>query len=310
MRPVFAGIDLGGTGSRFVICEAGAVCATQVWSTAELGAGDDSARIARIADILRHLMPTNTKLAAIGIGATGPVDRAAGVVHNQDTLPWFSEMPLAAMVEAQCGAPVIMDNDAVVAAFAEYEAGAGRRAERLLMVTLGAGIGVAFLKRGRPFRGPNGAHPEAGHISILEGAGRCYCGADGCWEQLASRQALQAMLRPHLGAESPNAGLISEAARLAESNPAIARCFSRYGYFLGRGLSALHALYMPEVTVIGGSVAPYLPLFFDDLRNALIRAPGFAVSVDLRVASLGDTSGALGAALMAGEAAARRIPRE
>jgi glucokinase len=309
MRPVVGGIDLGGTGSRFVMCDAGAICATQVWTTAELGAGDNIARVARIEATLRDLMPPDTVLVGIGIGATGPVDRATGVVHNPDTLPWFSEMPLAGMVEARCGVPVVIDNDAVVAAFAEYEAGAGGRSDRMLMVTLGTGIGVALLEQGRPFRGPRGAHPEGGHIPILEGAGRCYCGADGCWEQLASRQALQAMLRPHLSAEIPDAGLISEAARLAESNPAIARCFSRYGYFLGRGLSALHALYMPEVTVIGGSVAPYLPLFFDDLRDALTRAPGFAVSVDLRVASLGDTSGALGAALMAGEAAARRAPR-
>lgn len=308
MRSVVAGIDLGGTGSRFVICEAGAVCATEVRATAELGAGDDTARIARIEATLRGLMPPDTVLAAIGIGATGPVDRAAGVVHNRDTLPGFSEMPLASMLEARCGVPVIIDNDAVVAAFAEYEAGAGRRAERMLMVTLGTGIGVALLEQGRPFRGPRGAHPEAGHIPILEGAVRCYCGADGCWEQLASRQALQAMLRPHIGAEIPDAGLIGEAAIRAGSDPVIARCFSRYGHFLGRGLSILHTLYMPAVTVFGGSVAPYLPLFVDDLRTSLMRAPSFAVDVDLRIASLGDASGALGAALMAGQAKSRRVP--
>jgi glucokinase len=308
MTPVFAGIDLGGTGSRFVICGAGVICASQVWSTAELGAGDDTAKITRIAATLRALMAADTELAGIGIGATGPVDRVSGVVHNRDTLPWFSDMPLASMVEARCGVPVTIDNDAVVAAFAEYEAGAGRRAERMLMVTLGTGIGVALLKQGHPFRGPRGAHPEVGHIPILEGAGRCYCGADGCWEQLASRRALQAMLRPHLGAEIPGADLIGEAAVLAESDPAIAGCFSRYGRNLGRGLSVLHTLYMPEVTVIGGSVAPFLQLFLEDLRNALVRAPGFAVDVELRIASLGDASGALGAALMAGQAAARRVP--
>lgn len=303
MRPVIAGIDLGGTASRLVICEAGAISAAQVWPTAELGAGDAHARIARIAAILHDLLPAASVLTAIGVGAAGPVDRATGTVHNQDTLPWFSEMPLATMLEARCGVPVVMDNDAAVAAFAEYEAGAGGRSERMLMVTLGTGIGVALLDHGLPFRGARGAHPEGGHIPILENTERCYCGADGCWEHLASRTALQAMLRPQLAAEIPAARLIGEAAARADREPDIAACFALYGNRLGRGLAVLHTLYMPEVTVLGGSVAPYLPLFHDRLQAALERAPGFAVKVDLRVAQLGDQGGALGAALMAAKLA-------
>jgi glucokinase len=301
MTPVVAGIDLGGTGSRFVIQGAAGLLAATTLQTAELGAGDAAARVARLGDLLEGLVPTGTRLAAIGIGATGPVDIATGIINNHDTLPWFSEFPLTAVLATRFGLPVVIDNDAVVAAVAEWRLGAGAGVERMLMVTLGTGIGVAFLTAGRPFRGPGGVHPEAGHIPILPGRARCYCGADGCWEQLASRGALQATLRPLLQ-DTPGPLLIQEAGRRAGDDPAIARLLAEYGNYFGRGLSVLHSLYRPEVTVIGGSVAPLLPILRPAVEATLARTPAFAVPHELRSACLDDNAGAVGAALMAAEA--------
>jgi predicted NBD/HSP70 family sugar kinase len=61
--------------------------------------------------------------------------------------------------------------------------GAGKNSKRLLMVTLGTGIGVALLDNGKPFRTSDGQHPEAGHIpvsgnqqlviAVYEGVGKC-----------------------------------------------------------------------------------------------------------------------------------------
>jgi glucokinase len=221
MMHVIGGVDLGGTGSRFVIQGPRGVIASATMATAELGAGETTARLDRLCKTIRGLLPHDTELISVGIGATGPVDRATGTVHNRDTLPWFSDLPLAASLQARLGIPVYIDNDAVVAAVAECTSGAGENSSRMLVVTLGTGIGAAFLLDGKPFRGPNGTHPEAGHIPILHGSGRCYCGASGCWELFASRSALQAMLRPHISETVPDNEIIPRAAALVQKSEVI-----------------------------------------------------------------------------------------
>lgn len=299
MRRFCVGIDFGGTGTRIVVCEGELVRASKSLTTAELGTGEISGRVTRLSSLLTDLLPHGSGLKAIGIGATGPVDRTTGIIHNQDTLPWFSDFPLASMLEEKFNVPIVMDNDAVVAAIAEYRLGAAKGNERVLMVALGTGIGVAFLDKGRPFRGPNGAHPEAGHITIQPDGPLCYCGTVGCWEQLASRKALQASLRGLMSQDICERDLIPAAIEAARVSPAIQRELTQYGFNLGRGLSVLQTLYMPDVTVIGGNIAQYLASFGSEFKNSLERRPPFDNSTEVRIASMGDEAGAIGAALMA-----------
>ena len=295
---VVAGIDLGGTGIRCVIYRDRQCIARARVATAEIGQGSRAARVSRLAETLLGLMPSDAKLAGVGIGASGPVDRDAGVVQNPATLPWFSTFSLTAALSDRLGVPVIMENDAVTAAIAEQCAGAGRLSPRMLMVTLGTGIGVALLVDGMPFRGPNGAHPEAGHVPIITSAVRCYCGTLGCWEQLASRSALQTTLRCLLSSEVADRDLLESAAQQAHE-PAIAEALRAYGRLVGRGLSVHHALYMPDTTVIAGSVAPYLQLIRPGIEEVLTHVNSLAPAIGLHAAVLGDEAGAIGAAMVA-----------
>ena len=298
MTEVVAGVDLGGTGSRFVILGPSGVLASDTIETATFTARDVEERLSRLAASVQGLVPACLTLKAVGVGASGPVDREAGVVRNCDTLPMFSDFDLVGGLERRLGVPVTIDNDAVVAAVAEQRLGAGAGAARMLMVTLGTGIGVAFLVDGEPFRGPGGAHPEAGHIPINGAFGRCYCGAEGCWEQAASRSALQAMLSGLVSRDVAERDLVNVAMSLS-AEPRIRDVFGRYGYLVGQGLATLHTVYMPDVTVLGGSAASSLHRFADGLHDALARAPGFAMRTEVRGATLGDTGGAIGAALTA-----------
>ncbi len=295
-----AGIDFGGTATRFIILGPGGPVSTRTVATAELGAGSTEKRLSRLAETIQLLLPKGFELRAIGIGATGPVDRAKGIVHNIDTLPDFSGIPLVEDLHHRLDVPVVIDNDAVVAAVAEQQMGAGRGAARVLMVTLGTGIGAAMLIDGQPFRGSAGAHPEAGHIPISAGETACYCGATGCWEQLASRAALQVLLRPHLPKDVLDNDLLTTASAMLR-NPAIVKVFDDYGALVGRGLSVLHTLFMPEVTVLGGSAAGCLGLFELGLRRSLGRTAGFSMNIEIRASTLGNEAGAMGAAFLARE---------
>ena len=83
---------------------------------------------------------------------------------------------ITAILSERLGVPCVIDNDAVTAAIGEHAYGAGRDSSGLLVVTLGTGVGVAALIRGRPVRGADGGHPEAGHIAVSGPPAPCYCG--------------------------------------------------------------------------------------------------------------------------------------
>jgi len=135
------------------------------------------------------------RLAAIGIGASGPLDPQKGLIQNPYTLPGWLEVPIVARLQEAFGVPVVLENDADAAALGEYWQGAGQGVDRLSMVTVGTGIGTALLLEGEIYRGLDGAHPEGGH-HLLDPAGpQCYCGGRGCWEVLASGSAIARQAR-------------------------------------------------------------------------------------------------------------------
>jgi len=295
------GVDLGGTGSRVIgMVDDQVVSAVDV-PTAELGAGAEDERIERLARLIEGVVPEGSELAAVGIGASGPVDVEAGVIHNQATLPWFTGFPVADRLRDRLGVPVGIDNDAVAAAFGEHAAGAGQRSDRLLMVTLGTGVGVAMLVDGRPVRGADGAHPEGGHLPITSDPERCYCGLTGCFEQAASRTTLQQRLSEAMGGLTADRGLIAAGMARAADDERVRAVFRDYAVAVGRGLAALHTLWQPRVTVLGGSAAVCLPLIREDVLRQLDRSEDYRVDVELRSATLGDNAGAVGAALAIAE---------
>jgi glucokinase len=270
-------------------------------ATVDLAAGDTDSKLSRLASNVTRLMPADAKLLGLGIGASGPVDRDQGVINNPDTLPGFTGIKLVAGLQRHLGVPVMIENDAMVAAIAEQRIGAGKHASRMLMLTLGTGIGVALVLDGRPFRGLHGAHPEASHFPIISDGDRCYCGIQGCWENLASRSALQRMLRPHLPSTIAERDVVSQGAKCA-SEESVREIFFNYGALLGRGLLALQALYMPDVIVLGGGAADQFELFMHGLRGSMAKSNHLVGNFEINIGQLGDTAGAIGAAIAARDA--------
>lgn len=290
------GVDLGGTGTRAISVMNGAVVQAKDTATEALGAGTISERVTRLAQLIHDVVPGGVSLAGVGIGASGPVDVGTGTIHNSATLPWFTGFPLVGQLTSTLGVPVAIDNDAVAAAFGEYSLGAGQGIDRLLVVTLGTGVGVSMLVDGQPVRGLDGAHPEGGHIPVSSDEFRCYCGLTGCWEQHASRTALQRTLSVAMDGAEASRELINNAIRVAPSNERVHRAFAEYGAAVGRGLASLHTVYQPRVMVIGGSAAVCLPIIQDEILATLARSDEFYVPTELRTAQLGDNAGAVGAA--------------
>jgi glucokinase len=279
----FLGVDIGGTGTRIVLADgAGTTLAQASVPTATSGA------VEHLLNDLAGMAPAG--LDGVGIGASGPID-VNGVIQNPDTLPAYTGVDLAEAVRAQFGVPVVIDSDAVTAALGEARRGAGRAGRNILMLTLGTGVGVAMLREGRPVRTADGRHPEAGHL-WLPGGAPCYCGRSSCWEQQASRAALQKTAAERW----PGVDL----AVLSEDFSA-ASLFDDYGRAVGIGLADLLTLYGPDLVVIGGGGARYLEVFRPTLEQALAEVRGCYEVPSVVAAELGDVAGAVGAALMAAQ---------
>jgi len=286
---VTVGVDLGGTGTRIIALDGDGVVLHQLSSpTPTSPAQAISGLIGAIT-----AAAAGRQLRAVGIGASGPVD-PLGIIRNTETLPAFSGIQVAPVISERFGAPCVIDNDAVAAAVGEHACGAGRGSAGLLVITLGTGVGAAALTGGRPFRGADGGHPEAGHIPITGPPSPCYCGLPTCWEQLASRTALDQLT-----------GKDTEAlARKARARDvAAAGVFDTYGERVGTGLVILLAIFRPDRVVIAGGAARFLDLFGHGLHRSLDRGPKYTPKPTVAAAELGNLSGAIGAAVMAREQA-------
>lgn len=293
-----AGMDIGGTGTRIILLAGQREIASETVPTAWFATLPAWQRASALAEKVRQLVPAGQRLASLGIGASGPVNMNNEIIENEDTLACFSGFPLASQLRELLGVPVAIDNDAVAAALGEFHLGAGQGSGRMLMVTLGTGIGVAMLEGGTPFRNIDGSHPEAGHIPVSDDPVVCYCGLQGCWEMLASRGWLQQALTAAIPDLHWDATLSQRLSQLAAENPRISGILYQYGQIVGRGLNTLLALYGPDVTVLSGSAAALFPLFQGGMEKALARASGYAVNKHIIPSSLGDAAGALGAAIL------------
>jgi glucokinase len=282
---VTVGVDLGGTGTRIVALDGNGVVLHQTSRpTPASSGGAVPGLVSSIA-----AAAAGRQLSGVGIGASGPVDRL-GIIRNSQTLPAFSGIQIAPVIGERLDVPCVIGNDAAAAAIGEHAYGAGRGSAGLLVITLGTGVGVAALAGGRPFRGTDGSHPEAGHIPVGGLPAPCYCGLPSCWEQLASRTALDRLTQDATEACAVNA---------RGGDAAAARLFDAYGECVGAGLVILLAIFRPDRVVVAGSAARFLDLFGHGLRRALDRGPRYTPTPAVAAAELGDLSGAIGAAVMA-----------
>lgn len=306
------GVDIGGTKvAAGVVDDEGRV----LDSTRRPTPGNDVAQTeAVIAEMVAELSSRH-EVTAVGIGAAGWIANDHATVLFSPHLAWRNE-PLRDALASAIGVPVVVENDANAAAWAEYRYGAARDSRVSVMVTMGTGIGGGLVVSGILYRGANGVGCEYGHMSVVPDGRRCACGNRGCWEMYASGTALARDAR-ELAAIAPVSAhrlmtlangdveqltgpLVTQAAR--EGDPAAVEIYTQMGRWLGRGLANLAAVIDPTVFVIGGGVSEAGDLLLGPARQSFaesLTGRGFRPTADIRLAELGPEAGLVGAADLA-----------
>ncbi len=261
--------------------------------------------IDRIIQLARRVVPAYTVPDAIGICAPGP-QAYTGYIRHANTLPEWDDVPLAQRISAAFGdAPTFMENDANLAALAEYQFGAAKGCDPALYLTVSTGIGGGAVINGQLFTGWRGLAIEPGHIKFPTADGKVYS-----LEALASGTGIGRMAREKLAATDMGSRLrllptvdgkaVGEAA--AQGDKLALEVVSEAGRWLGLGLVAMVHLFNPQVIVIGGSVVNLGELILAPARQALAELlidPLFNHADLIKVAALGDDVCLTGAAIHA-----------
>lgn len=306
------GVDIGGTKvAAMLVSGSGEVSERAL---AETDPGDIEATMETVYRLVSEVRSGGMP-AAVGVGAAGMVEFPAGIMRWAPNLAW-RDLPIRDLVEERTGLPTLVDNDANAAAWGEFCFGGARDEQHALVVTVGTGIGGGIIDDGRLFRGAHGFGAEIGHIIVEPGGPRCGCGNLGCWEQVASGQAIDRLARQtkpgsaiaRLAGDHEITGLFVSRAAVEGDAEAIG-ILETVGRRLGEGLAGLVNILDPEVVVVGGGVADVGDLLLDPARRAFrdaIEAPDHRPEVPIVPALLGNDAGAVGAAALALETVTHR----
>ena len=236
---------------------------------------------------------------SLGIGVPGLIT-PEGVVKASPNMPGAFNVPVGPQLRGQLGISVHVENDATMAAFGEWKAGAARGAENAVMVTLGTGIGGGIVMSGKLQRGANGFAGEIGHMVVQRDGDECVCGRRGCWERYASGSALKMLSGGSSGEEVFAAAAAGDAKAL--------EVVDTYAQWIAVGLASLTNICDPEIIVLGGGVVDSVGVVMDAVRTSFIDAlysAQWRAHPQLVTAELGARAGAIGSALMVLETADR-----
>lgn len=251
--------------------------------------------------------------AAVGVSFGGLVQHKQGKVVRSHHVRGWEGFPLQEWLESCFKVPVVVDNDANVAAFGEWRFGAGKGSETLLYVTVSTGVGGGWILGGQIHHGRDGLAGEIGHMSILKDGPLCTCGRRGCVEALSSGQAIarraSEIMTAQPAIETPLRTILSrntialtakEVAEAAAAGDKVAiRVLREAAEFLGRGIACAISLMNPDRVILGGGVtkagAQYLKWVRDTVRLSLLRD----FTAEIVSAALGDEAPLWGAIALA-----------
>ena len=291
------GLDLGGTKIAAAVVEDGRILTSRQAGTPQVGF---EAVLSAMSELAAALLRQHPEVTRVGVGSPGPLDLARGVILFAPNIAGMENAPLVAGLRQRLKLPVLLENDANAAGYAEHLYGAARDLTSSIYVTISTGIGGGIFVAETVLHGAHGSAGEVGHMTLSPGGPLCGCGHRGCWESLASGRAIA-----REGSFSYGEALTTREvfARAQDGDGKAVKIVDSAADFTGLGIANLLKAFDPDGFVIGGGMSQVGPFYLDRIRTALERYTEGFPTVDLRLAELGTDAGVIGAASVAARAA-------
>lgn len=233
------------------------------------------------------------ELTAIGIGTFGPVDLDKNSPQygylTTPPKPGWQSIDIVGQLADKIDAPIHLRTDVEAAGLAESQLGAGKGKQSLVYLTIGTGIGGAYIQNARISDTPT--HAEMGHqwIGRVVGddfQGVCRYHAD-CWEGMASAMAMTQRW--------------GKAPRDVDASNA----WDLEAHYLARGIHNIILTLTPDLIILGGGVVQRQGLIemvrmqVDQLIAGYIQLPDLESYITLP--QLDQNAGVTGALLLAAQ---------
>lgn len=309
MKEYAFGIDLGGTTAKVgLFTTAGELL--EKWEVPTDTSHSGEYILANLAAAVRGKMEEKSlsaqQVEGVGVGVPGPVlDSRILPIVCANLGGWGNRNVAEDLSALLDGLPVLVGNDANVAALGEIWMGAARGCRNAVMVTLGTGVGGGVIVNGKVIDGVHGAGGEIGHITVNpHETAVCGCGKRGCLEQYSSATGVVRCMKKLLE-EDPDTPCVLRGTDFAakdvfdaarSGDVLAAREVDQMTATLGMALANIAAVVDPEMFLVGGGVARAGAVLFDPLvahyRDTAFRS---CRDIPIKAASLGNDAGIYGA---------------
>jgi glucokinase len=303
------GVDIGGTKvSAGVVDSDGNIISSDRRSTPVSGGVE---LIATITDLIKSFQ-SQYEITGIGISVAALISADQGTIVGAPNIANLSKLNFVEELKKSFSLPVIAENDANSAMWAEYKFGNAKNLNPVMFFIIGTGMGGGLVIDGKLFKGANGIGAEFGHMIVQPNGIKCGCGSNGCIEQYASGSALMRYAKEEMKADpikakellkySDASGDISGATLTTaakQGNEIALSAFNKQADWLGSACASYTLLLDPQAIVIGGGVVEAGELFLNPVRLAMEKYMPFAGTHSLPkivAAKYGNDAGLIGAA--------------
>ncbi len=257
-------VDIGGTLIKMGLIEDDKILDNETF--ASLSQKDFSLTMNRVSENINTLFErnnmTSTQIGGIGISFPGIVDVIQNkVLSINKKFEAATQFNFNQWAKDNWNLDLVMENDARAALIGEWQYGAGKNINNIVMITLGTGVGGSALINGKLLYGKHfQAGCLGGHFVINYKGDKCTCGNIGCVESEASSWKLPELIRNHnlySGSEWSKAELLDFELLFNKyrENDALAidvvhNCLNAWA---AGAVNMIHA-YDPEILIVGGGI--------------------------------------------------------
>lgn len=312
----YIGVDLGGTNIKSSIFTKDFTLVQQRRDDTQADKGSKVVLQRMLESILQLLKSTNIEtkdVECIGIGVPGLLNRFTGISQFSPNFLDWENVNVSSFFEENLHIRTFIDNDVRMNLYGEWYFGAARDKKNVVLLTLGTGLGSGVVIDGNVLYGTTSCVGEIGHMNMYREGRNCRCGSSGCLGRYVSAIGLVRTIKEKIESgqksilqEWTNNNLDKITAKMAsdafdEDDRVAVEAFHETGEILGFGLVNVINLYNPEIIVIGGGMSAAGDRLLKSTR-AVIEARALKISREacqIVLATLGDSSGMLGAAVYA-----------
>lgn len=219
--------------------------------------------------IEKIFLQINDKLTNSPFGIIGIAVAIHGITSNNHIVftPYYdlSKMDLATELEDRLGVPILIENEANLAAMAE--AALDNKHTNIVTCSIHTGIGAGIIIDGKLYEGFEGRSGEIGHTTLYPGGIQCPCGNKGCFEQYCSHSAIVNFYR-----KANQDGLLNLndlVAAYQEDNYVALKIIDEFSKNLSIGIANLMGTYGPDIILINSEIVRNLPVILKDIQDRL-----------------------------------------